>query len=230
MRLRVDGGKAAFAETDPDQKRPPRRGGDRPVVEASAIAQAIVLRIEADQRRDEDIGKNGGPVRRHGNVPVAPLQLISRTPEAEFERPSHLDDDRQGEPRPLPADAFGPVVEIGLRLDRPVEADDVAVGAPDDSVQLRSNPFGFRLTLRSLHVAPLRDQRLPCYLAPGGDIAPPFRTALELRYLALSRLQVHMRRFAVRHFSNPDQPYRQGLASPTLLFQIIAGKMKDKWN
>src|SRR5690606_26558236 len=55
-----------------------------------------------------------------------------------------------------------------------------------------------------------------------------FRTALELRYLALSRLQVHMRRFAVRHFSNPDQPYRQGLASPTLLFSLPNYRRKDE--
>src|SRR5690606_32268967 len=136
VRLGMDGGDPARRVADADRQRLPAHGGQRPVEEAAAIAQAIIGFIEADHRRDHDIGLDRGALRGHEYVPDAALQPVAWRPDAIFQRPALLDDDGQGDAPPALQDPYGPVAQVGLAPDRPVGADDAAGRLADHLVEM----------------------------------------------------------------------------------------------
>ena len=79
--------------------------------------------VETDDRRDHDVGLDGGPLGRDENVPDAAFQRIARHPHPVFERPALLDDDRQGDASAPLDHPDPPVAEIRFTAEGIKEVD-----------------------------------------------------------------------------------------------------------
>ncbi len=78
------------------------------------LAQAIVLAIKTDQRRDHDIGQHFRPFRGNRNVPHALFEPVAWTPGAEDQRLALLDHHRQGNPPSTVDDRGHPRPQVRL--------------------------------------------------------------------------------------------------------------------
>src|SRR5690606_29468997 len=143
----MDGLEPAQLETDTDCARTGRQGGEGAVVIAAAVAEAITLFVEADQRHQQDGRPHDFSLRRNGYVPEAALEPVARAPGAKLERPAFLDHGRQCGLRALLDQATDQLMQADLAPDRPVEADELEAELRNVLLQLSEYPRLHLMTL-----------------------------------------------------------------------------------
>src|SRR5690606_27706181 len=100
--------------------------GQRAVEEAAAIAEPVVLRVDADEWRDHDIRDDGTALRRDRDVPDAFFEAIARPVGTEDERLRFLHHERQGGRAAARNERSHPGAQVRLAAKRPIEADRTA--------------------------------------------------------------------------------------------------------
>src|SRR5690606_5270865 len=172
VRLRMDGLEPAQLEADADRARPRRQGGEGAVVIAAAVAQAIALFVEADQRHQQNGRPHHFALRRDGYVPKAALEPVARAPGAKLERTALLDHGGQRGLGALLDQATDQLVQADLAPDRPVEADELAAELRKARLQVSEYP---RLQLLALALRQRfagADQLVPPRAPPAPDLVP----------------------------------------------------------
>src|SRR5690606_6410842 len=172
VRLRINRIETAVGETHADRERTRLERGERAVVIAAAVAQAMAGFVEADQRYQQRVGRGRRSLRRDGNAPyLLPSHARSGIPAPEFERPAFLHDDREGGLCTLFEQPSHDRPQIRLAPQRPVKADtspaaEVHLFETFDDASGRLHPrFG-----GLIHT--LADESLALLHAPAPDLLP----------------------------------------------------------